>query len=51
MTRVPFDPPYDADDLPQLDGLHTFVGLGGEWLASDARAEIATRRRDEADSP
>lgn len=39
--RWPFEPPYTATDLPQLDRLHSLVGLGPEWLASERRAEIA----------
>ena len=41
--RLPFDPPYYRDDLPQLDALHNHIGLGPEWLASDARAAIPER--------
>lgn len=39
--RQPFDPPYTRDDLPQLDTLHAAIGLGDEWLASEARANVA----------
>lgn len=38
--RVPFDPPYTADDLDQLDALHEAAGVGTEWRTSDRRAEI-----------
>jgi hypothetical protein len=42
MTRrLPFSPPYTAEDLPQLDVLHDLVGLGAEWRASSARAALA----------
>lgn len=40
MARMPFDPPYTVDDIPQLDELHKAVGLGSEWIASDRRAEM-----------
>lgn len=39
--RIPFDPPYTKEDLPQLDSLHAAVGLYDLWINSDARKELA----------
>lgn len=41
MGRVPFDPPYFEEDLPQLDALHEITGFGPWWMESKNRAEIA----------
>lgn len=41
MDRTPFDPPYTAEDLPQLDTLHDAAGIGEPWRDSERRAEIA----------
>lgn len=38
--RTPFNPPYTADDIPQLDALHIITGLGKEWLESGTRERI-----------
>lgn len=40
IVRIPFDPPYTKEDLPQLDILHDLVGLGEEWMKSDTRYEL-----------
>lgn len=50
-VRWPFDPPYTADDLPQLDRQHRIIGLGAEWEASSRRAEIAATRLADAGTP
>lgn len=39
--RIPFDPPYTKDDLPQLDKIFDAIGLGDFWMYSDARKDIA----------
>lgn len=44
--RVPFDPPYTAADLGQLDALHERAGLGVEWRESDRRAQIENVRKE-----
>lgn len=56
--REPFLPPYTKKDLTQLDILHHYIGIGPEWLASDARASIAnppkpypTRSKERTRSP
>ena len=40
------DPPYYAEDLDNLDVLHASLGLGREWLASEARREISLKRKE-----
>jgi hypothetical protein len=40
-NRIPFDPPYSKEDLPRLDALHEYIGLGDLWRHSEARLEIA----------
>lgn len=40
-NRTPFEPPYTAEDLGQLDALHDAVGLGEDWRASERRGEVA----------
>jgi hypothetical protein len=40
VARVPFDPPYTRNDVPELDRRHKAIGLGEEWLTSDRRQEL-----------
>lgn len=36
-VREPFSPPYTKQDIPVLDMLHDYVGLGECWAESEAR--------------
>jgi hypothetical protein len=47
MDRLPFDPPYTKEDLPQLDRLHRSVGLDQEWLTSTVRQAILEGEKEE----
>lgn len=40
MARIPLDPPFTADDIPQLDEVHQAIDLGEEWLDSVQRANM-----------
>lgn len=42
MSRIPLEPPFTADDIPQLDALHEALGFdfGQLWLESDQRAKL-----------
>lgn len=40
MPRIPLEPPFTADDIPQLDALHEEIEFGYDWLDSDQRANI-----------
>lgn len=49
--REPFDPPYTAADVAQLDALHANAGIGPEWLASQRRREVLAQRSDSPGRP
>lgn len=45
--RMPFNPPYTKEDLPQLDELHEEIGIGEQWLLSARRHEIEHTETEE----